>query len=216
MPASIRCPECNRLLRLPGHLLGQSVQCPSCATIFMATDEANPAPFTPPHMQADQEALPFVQPVRKPAGWSDEDYQAQAPRPTGQPPAGRAPALGSRRSLNPEKARAAVSGTAAGLQLAGVLGIVGAVLLLAAALAWGFEDDVPWAFCNGVSKCLLAFASACWGGIVWTGGARLKNLEAYQSVRISCVVALIPGNVAWPLSLYFGLQALRLLNDYKF
>jgi hypothetical protein len=36
MPEIVNCPRCERKLRVPDHLLGQQVQCPTCAVTFAA------------------------------------------------------------------------------------------------------------------------------------------------------------------------------------
>lgn len=49
MPEIANCPQCQRQLRVPDNLLGQSVKCPSCGTTFQATMQAAPSP--PPRWQ---------------------------------------------------------------------------------------------------------------------------------------------------------------------
>jgi predicted Zn finger-like uncharacterized protein len=39
MPIIIDCPSCQRKLRVPEHLLGQKVKCPTCANMFTAATE---------------------------------------------------------------------------------------------------------------------------------------------------------------------------------
>jgi len=48
MPEIVSCPQCQRQLRVPDELLGQSVKCPSCGVTFAATVAAAQAPPPPP------------------------------------------------------------------------------------------------------------------------------------------------------------------------
>ena len=36
MPEIINCPQCERKLRMPEEMLGRTVKCPSCSTVFTA------------------------------------------------------------------------------------------------------------------------------------------------------------------------------------
>src|SRR5262249_21073957 len=44
MPEIVKCPKCERQLRVPDNLLGKKVKCPSCGTMFTAgaTQEEEP------------------------------------------------------------------------------------------------------------------------------------------------------------------------------
>jgi predicted Zn finger-like uncharacterized protein len=44
MPETITCPECAKTLRVPDHLLGQTVRCPSCKVTFTAKGSKEPNP----------------------------------------------------------------------------------------------------------------------------------------------------------------------------
>ncbi|MBM3997289.1 MAG: hypothetical protein FJ303_24540 [Planctomycetes bacterium] len=52
MAEIIRCPNCQRELRLPDEFIGQTVQCPQCRHMFVATSTA--VSSTPPTPPADQ------------------------------------------------------------------------------------------------------------------------------------------------------------------
>src|SRR5690242_8501391 len=56
----INCPNCNRALRVPDDLLGQSVQCPSCQTTFTASLSEPPqsSSRTPPREEPEDEPAP--------------------------------------------------------------------------------------------------------------------------------------------------------------
>ncbi len=58
MPEIISCPECERKLRVPDHLLGKKVKCPGCGTMFtgQAQDAApEKTPKTQPRAAAPRE-----------------------------------------------------------------------------------------------------------------------------------------------------------------
>lgn len=67
MPIQVSCPECQRPLRVPDHLLGTQVRCPGCQAIFRAsTGEA--APLTSPAGIREDDApptLPAPEPSRR-------------------------------------------------------------------------------------------------------------------------------------------------------
>jgi hypothetical protein len=78
MPEIANCPQCQRQLRVPDNLLGQSVQCPSCRTTFVATAAGGSAP-------------PAAPPQPAPPPWPGAgDQVSDQPRPQGAPP-GRGP-----------------------------------------------------------------------------------------------------------------------------
>jgi hypothetical protein len=52
MPEMIKCSQCNAPLRVPEHLLGKEVSCPSCQTVFTASVRA----------ESDSEAQQLAQP----------------------------------------------------------------------------------------------------------------------------------------------------------
>src|SRR5438874_6643627 len=74
MPETLTCPECQRKVRLPDHLFGKRVKCPSCGGTFTAT----PTTLSAPAITAVPEPAPFESmqaPMPEPA--RDEE-QAQA------------------------------------------------------------------------------------------------------------------------------------------
>jgi predicted Zn finger-like uncharacterized protein len=48
MPEIIRCPSCERQVRVPDQLLGKLVKCPTCGTTFTAPANAGNQPAQPP------------------------------------------------------------------------------------------------------------------------------------------------------------------------
>ena len=87
MTLIIDCPSCARKLRVPNDLLGLKVKCPSCATMFTATDSSIappppvPAPPPPPPLEAESPASssppppfdPFAPATAPPPGAMPED-----------------------------------------------------------------------------------------------------------------------------------------------
>lgn len=82
MPTIIRCPSCDRRLRVPEEMEGQTVRCPACGKTFTAQSAGSASPYVPveevsvpePH----DEELPtasdhgrFPQPRRR----EDDDYE---------------------------------------------------------------------------------------------------------------------------------------------
>jgi predicted Zn finger-like uncharacterized protein len=83
MTLIIDCPSCARKLRVPSDLLGLKVKCPSCATMFTATDtssapppaESAPPPPGPPSLESEPAAAapPFDPFAPPPPGAMPED-----------------------------------------------------------------------------------------------------------------------------------------------
>lgn len=78
MPEITRCSQCQRQLRVPDHLIGQMVKCPSCGTTFTATVEPSPPP-PPPKAPSDA----FTASAGPPPWPSKQQQFPQAPRNAG-------------------------------------------------------------------------------------------------------------------------------------
>jgi len=79
MPETLSCPECQRKVRLPDHLLGKRVKCPGCGGTFMATV---PAPANTAPVPAELETEPFEAVQGRPRDQEPED-DLDFPRDTG-------------------------------------------------------------------------------------------------------------------------------------
>src|SRR5207302_593089 len=82
MPEVIQCPKCNRKLRVPDHLLGKKVKCPSCSSTFTATageEELATAPLI-----EEDEAL-NVAPRKPPPRPREEPIKERSDRPRRRP-----------------------------------------------------------------------------------------------------------------------------------
>jgi len=226
MPTSIHCPACNRLLRMPEEYLGRSVQCPGCQLTFTAGADAGEMPSVlPSRREPETERIPFVQRAhddedqpwtgRRSPGGRDEDYQADLPRMGRRPPgADHRDEDSSRRhrAARRDRAQAAIAGPANALRITGIAGLVLGVVALLWSIFYGFQDDY-WAVVMGISRIFLSIGSICWAGSVLVGALKMKNFEAYRSVKISCIVALFPCNPAWLAGLPLGIWGLRVLNE---
>jgi hypothetical protein len=72
MPETLTCPECQRKVRLPDHLIGKRVKCPSCGGTFTATPATVPAPAFVPVPQP-----PPFEPEPPPPRYQDEEPDEQ-------------------------------------------------------------------------------------------------------------------------------------------
>jgi predicted Zn finger-like uncharacterized protein len=63
MPEQIKCPQCERALRVPENLLGKKVKCPTCAATFTATIASE----TPPRAESPAQEEETFQVAGEPA-----------------------------------------------------------------------------------------------------------------------------------------------------
>ena len=85
MTLIIDCPSCQRKLRVPDDLLGLKVKCPSCATMFTASDSSSAAAAAPPPPPPEPAAPPPAESAPAPS-WpvpavSEPSGPATAPPP---------------------------------------------------------------------------------------------------------------------------------------
>jgi predicted Zn finger-like uncharacterized protein len=80
MPTIIRCPSCERQLRVPDELLGAKVKCPTCQGTFDATND--PAATVPPP-QPVPKPTERVSPESRPRPEPDRDEPPPRPRDAG-------------------------------------------------------------------------------------------------------------------------------------
>jgi predicted Zn finger-like uncharacterized protein len=86
MPIVIQCPACHKQLRVPDHLLGQKVRCPSCRETFVGEAPAEQAPVEPLVVEEQPRPAPPRERPRQPA----QDFEGEpgpVPRRTAPPPA---------------------------------------------------------------------------------------------------------------------------------
>ena len=89
MPEIVTCPQCERKLKVPESLAGQSVKCPSCGATFTATPmaaEPPPRPRRPPAGEDEAEEPPARRaPARRRP--PEDDYEDDEDRPRRRRPA---------------------------------------------------------------------------------------------------------------------------------
>ena len=85
MPEIIDCPQCERKLRVPEEMLGRTVKCPSCSTVFTARAPGVET-VSPPAEEDDvvEEGVEEASARRRPPAWrpvdDQEDEYADRPR----------------------------------------------------------------------------------------------------------------------------------------
>jgi predicted Zn finger-like uncharacterized protein len=84
MPEIISCPECERKLRVPDHLLGKKVKCPGCGTMFTGqgrgaedTPKSKSRAAAPPEERIEEKPRAGRRPVVPPP---EEEYEEDRPR----------------------------------------------------------------------------------------------------------------------------------------
>jgi hypothetical protein len=224
VPVVIRCPSCDRALRLPDDLVGSKVRCPDCQTAFTAEapDEApEPAPAPRPGPVTDRPSRrPKPPPEAAPRDEGDDDYRDpyedeaddDEPRPR-------------RRGRAKEKARGSVMGPGIALMVVGGLGFLVAVANTAvqflgdgpvagpaalgrpAAARTGVD---PTAF--RVGQIFGATIGFPWCFTVCFGGLQMMRLRSRGWAMAGAIVAMVPCNLCCVLGLPFGIWALVALN----
>lgn len=207
MPISIRCPSCDRGLRLGDHLLGKRVKCPACGHVFEARPQEEPA------VEIDEDAPP---PRRRQAA-TDYESQEGAERDRDEPIDRPRPGKKARR-----RAREAVLGPAIALMIVGGLGvpigILNAITVFSGqALPFGPNpqeraQDPAAAQAFDVVARIVASLSIIWGVAVLLGGIQLFRLRSRTSAMVASIFAMLPCSMCCLLGLPFGIWALVVLN----
>ncbi len=86
MNFTITCPSCERPLRVPEDLLGQTVKCPSCSATFAVPDSIEEKPSRPTAPPPEDE-------YEEEASYYDEDYDEQPRRRAGREKPGKVQAI---------------------------------------------------------------------------------------------------------------------------
>jgi hypothetical protein len=185
---------------VPETLLGRSVRCPKCQTVFKAENAAADPGFE--EVPEDEDDRPRR---RRPA--RDDDYD-DADRDDDYRPRRR---VGSRRA-----AQQAVTPPAIALIIVGGLGLLYAVinLLLAATNARqpfaNMGANNPAAYKVGMAIGIaLTFI---WGIIVPLAGVMMLKLRNYGAAMTGVIFAMLPCNLGCLLGLPFGIWAIVVLN----
>ncbi len=202
MSLTISCPSCQRTLRVPQTLLGQSVKCPSCSVTFTAPEQVEesaplrPAPPPPPSLEDDYRDEPRPS-RRRPRNeeYDDDDYV---------PSRNRRP----RRDEKPGKVQA----IAIMVLIGGILAtIYGAIYLI----YFGIAGLVTLG--AGLLCCLWPgpYYSLVVGIMAIIKGSRLLGEKAYresppQGLGIMMIINIINGDF---VNLVLGILVLVFLSD---
>ena len=236
MPDLISCPQCDKRLRVPDRLLGQTVKCPSCGTSFTAHGGAAEHPPVeddragkPARQRTDEEGF-AEQPRRsridrdaedagdRPRRSRDDDeegYEDDRPRRSRRDDDEdeyEDDRRGRRRRRRRE-AEAAVNAPAIALIVVGILGLVMGVLNVLATLS-GFGADPQMQNQPGfmMGRYLGAFVSLIWGIVVTLGGFKMKSLQSRGSAMTAAFFAMAPCNPCCLVGLPVGIWALVALS----
>ncbi len=201
MSIESNCPNCQTRVRIPESLLGKSVKCPKCQTVFRA--EASEAPL-PYEEVPEDEPRPRRRP--RPAPVEDEyddryeeadDYEPQ-PRRRG----------GRRRAAQAAKAPAIALTIVGGLGL--LYGLINVVSVLAGRGLQFAPAGNPAAFRAGLI--VGATLSLIWGIVVTLAGVMMLTMKSYGTAMTGVIFAMLPCNPGCLLGLPFGIWGLVVLN----
>lgn len=81
MPTLIKCPSCDRQLKVPDNLLGKNVKCPTCASTFVAAGA--PEVSEPPPPPSEREPIEQAPASPSPQGEfhpPEDEYEEDRPR----------------------------------------------------------------------------------------------------------------------------------------
>jgi len=221
MPTNTVCPRCNMILQVPDELLRQEVQCPTCASIFVASVSSSPppkpsAPKTPPRPQGKHaiSERPFSNLIenqdrfagrdRDLSEFADDDEFDDRPR------------RRSRRYFdNRAQAAAAVIGPGIALLVVGILAIlVGianvAVVASEAGTPPGVRKEKDPA--RKAGQYVGSTVSLIWGCVVAMGGFKLMKLQAHGTAKTAAIVAMVPCSLCCVVGFPLGIWALTVMH----
>jgi type II secretory pathway pseudopilin PulG len=137
---------------------------------------------------------------------------ASAAAPTWQTPA---PAVkrGVSQSPSREAILRRVRGPAAGLQVAGVLGLLPLGLALLAAIYLARQSQHGQVVGMGLLEVLVLLIMVPVSCVVLIGGLQMWQLRSYALARTAAVLAMLPCSVGWLIGLPMGIWALVVLLD---
>jgi predicted Zn finger-like uncharacterized protein len=200
MSLTISCPNCQRTLRVPESLLGQSVKCPSCSETFTAPDHLEevapprPAPPPPPVDDYRDEPRPSRRRSRN-EEYDDEDYA---------PSRNRRP----RRDEKPGK-----------VQAIAIMILIGGILATIYGAIWLVYVGIVGLATLGAGLLCCLWPGPYYGLVVGImsiiKGSRLLGDKAYresppQGLGIMMIINIINGDV---VNLVLGIIVLIFLSD---
>ncbi len=216
MSTTVRCPSCERTLRVPPELLGQLVKCPSCQATFTAAEDGpapgpGAAPAAPSFGDELEKRLQKGLPSRTegpPSGPDDEDDDVPRRRPS------------------PRRARDDVAAPATGLIVAGSLGLVASLLAFGVAVFSGLvatgafgpglkgmdRNDEAMMMVNVVYYSVIGALNLVLSVLILFGAIRMKNLQSYGWAMAACICGIIPCSGCCLLGMPFGIWGLVMLS----
>lgn len=211
MPQLIKCPRCERQLRVPEELLDREVKCPSCGVNFLVESARGdkPAPRPEDKPTARQEDVAIRESVQPPGSPSaapeadvyDDDDEVRRPS----------------RAVMDE-----ISNVSTALMITGILDLclavcgVGAnVFLTVIGVAEGGNGNQPDAALNafsGVFGIAQGLVGVLLGVLIIVGAQKMKRLESYGLAMTSAIISVVPchGCCLWGLPI--GIWALVVLG----
>jgi hypothetical protein len=190
MPITIDCPQCGRQLRLPEHLAGTRVQCPTCEATFLA-----PEPSAEPDDDLAEEPRPRRS-AADPAGF------------------GRMSAEEARERVSGPATALQVYGW---LQVVGgfmILALAALLVFMGANNLQPNPNEGPEMVFAGIMYGVGGLLNFITSTLVLIGARKMARLEGYGLAITAAIIALVPcANVCCLLSMPFGIWALIVLAD---
>ena len=170
---TIRCPGCQRLLRLPEGLGGSEVRCPGCASSFRAPDPS--AALATPSVITETPTS-----ISAPRSCQGEAFE---------------PVHGA--FYDPPHVKRQVSAAAAWLHRAGSLGFICSPLG-SLCLSWSLgqvlpvqQDHFPFLFLS------VFLAAIVWNSLILAGASSLERRRDYPLVVLASLLAFAQGPREW-------------------
>jgi len=129
-----------------------------------------------------------------------------------------------RRRSRRRRAREAVAGPAIALMIFGITAMIINVILMVLFIAVAMNQPPPdprliaqpgasVGYQMGkYSWSVASFVGICFGGIVFLGASKMKNLESFGYAMTACIIALLPCHYCCMLGIPFGIWGLIVLN----
>ncbi len=224
MPMLVSCPHCNKSLRVPDNLLGQTVKCPGCQNAFATTSDESASASSEPSRRPVTEASVSDRPRRRQADEEqprrrskEDDYDDVEDERSRQPDIEEdfddEDDRRQRRGRKRRRAKEAVTAPGIALIVVGALGTFVALANLGLILAgFGFNAGGQNAPGFQTSYFIGAIVPVFWGIVVTAGGFSLMRLKARGSAMTAAIVALVPCNLCWPVGLPIGIWALIVMG----
>jgi predicted Zn finger-like uncharacterized protein len=206
MDITTNCPGCSAKVRVPDTLLGRSVKCPRCQTVFKAASPEEPEPGFE-EVPEEEDERPRRR--RRSVPVDEDDYEDRPPR--------------ARRGGSRRFAAGSVKGPAIALIVLGALGLVYAVINVVLNLVGGNDlvlarmgraagNQAAFQAGMQVGRIIGMLLPVIWGLVVTMAGFMMLNLRSYGSAMTGTIFAMLPCSPGCLLGLPFGIWGLVVLN----